>query len=208
MRFAREKAKPAAMTDAETIRIYDSRADDYARVTTAERPDATLSAFIAALPPGGRVLDLGCGPGLSARHMAAAGLKVEAWDASGAMVALASDQPGVTAKQASFDDLTAVSAFDGVWANFSLLHAARADMPRHLAAIARALKPGGLLHVAVKEGEGERRDTLGRRYAYYTEAALSALLRDAGLTPGPFRRGEDMGLDGVMAPWITVTAHA
>ncbi|WP_417207495.1 class I SAM-dependent DNA methyltransferase [Antarctobacter sp.] len=195
------------MTDRETIRIYDTRAEDYAQVTASERPDATLRAFITALPKGATVLDLGCGPGLSAAHMAAAGLQVEAWDASAAMVALAATRPGVVAKQAGFDDLDSHAAYDGIWANFSLLHAPRADMPRHLAAIARALTPGGLLHIGVKEGEGERRDSLGRHYTYYTETSLTQLLQAAGLVPGPFARGADKGLDGVVAPWITVTSH-
>lgn len=195
------------MTDPETIRLYDARAQDYARLTGADVPDATLTAFIAALPPGARVLDFGCGPGLSAGHMAAAGHRVQAWDASAAMAALAATRPGVTARQASFDDLDAEDAYDGVWANFSLLHAPRADVPRHLSAIARALKPGGLVHVAVKEGTGEARDSLGRLYTYFTEAELAALLTRAGLAPGPFARGQDKGLDGVVAPWISVTAH-
>ena len=60
----------------------------------------------------------------------------------------------------------------------------------------------------MKTGTGSKRDDLGRLYTYYTEAELSGLLRDAGFTPGAFRHGEDLGLDNVMAPWITVTAHA
>lgn len=196
------------MTDPETIRLYDARAKDYASVTEGNGPDATLRAFLAALPPKARVLDLGCGPGRSAGILAAAGHKVEAWDASEGMVALAAEQPGVTARLADFNALTAQATYDAIWANFSLLHAPRSDMPRHLAAIRRALTPGGLAHVAVKEGTGSQRDILGRLYTYYTEAELSLLLTQAGLTPGPFRHGEDLGLDNVMAPWISVTAHA
>ena len=198
------------MTDPVTIEVYNRRAREYADVTASDCPDATLSAFIAALPEGARVLDLGCGPGASARHMAQAGLRPEAWDASPRMVALAAEQPGVTAREASFDDLAALEpgGFDAVWANFSLLHAPRKALPRHLAAIRRALRPGGLFHIAVKEGKGERRDRIGRLYAYYTEESLSALLREAGLTPGPFRRGRDTGLDGAVSSWISTTAHA
>jgi trans-aconitate methyltransferase len=196
------------MTDIETIRLYNARADDYAQVTATDGPDAALAGFIARLAFGAHVLDLGCGPGVSAGHMAAAGLRAEAWDASAGMVALAAQQPGVAAREADFDALTAAAAYEGIWANFSLLHAPREEMPRHLAAIRRALVPGGLFHVAVKEGQGSARDTLGRLYTYYTEAELSELLQTAGLTPGEFTRGEDMGLDGVMARWISVTAHA
>lgn len=196
------------MTDPETIRLYDTRAEDYAQVTATDGPDATLRAFIEALPPQGRVLDLGCGPGLSAGHMAAAGLQVEAWDASAGMVALAAQRPGVVAAEADFDALTACATYDGIWANFSLLHAPREALPRHLAAVHRALKPGGLFHIAVKEGEGSQRDSLGRLYTYYTKETLSAALRDAGLSPGPYQTGADVGLDGVVAAWISVTAHA
>ncbi|ASP18865.1 tellurite methyltransferase [Antarctobacter heliothermus] len=196
------------MTDPETIRLYNARAKDYADVTEGAGPDATLRAFLAALPPKARVLDLGCGPGRSAGILAAAGHQVEAWDASEGMVALAAKRPGVTARLAEFNALTASAVYDAIWANFSLLHAPRAEMPRHLAAIRQALKPGGLAHVAVKEGTGSQRDTLGRLYTYYTEPELSLLLTQAGLTPGPFRHGEGMGLDKIMAPWISVTSYA
>ncbi len=196
------------MSDPETIRIYDARAEDYARTLGSDAPDATLRRFIEALPEAGRVLDLGCGPGRSAHFMAEAGLVVDAWDASAKMVEMAASDRRVTARQAAFDDLDAETIYDGIWANFSLLHAPRDAMPRHLQAIATALKPGGLFHVAVKEGTGEARDKLGRKYSYYTEAALSALLREAGLAPGAFRSGEEKGLDGMMARWISVTAIA
>ena len=196
------------MSDPETIRLYDTKAADYARLVKAASPDATLQAYIEALPRGAHVLDLGCGPGRSAALMARAGLVVEAWDASAEMVRLAAAQPGVTARLARFGDLAARATYDGIWANFSLLHAPRADLPAHLAAIHCALKSAGLFHIAVKEGSGEARDALGRFYTYYTEAELTDLLRAAGFTPGSFKRGIDKGLAGDVSPWISVTARA
>ena len=196
------------MTDRKTIAVYDARVADYAKLDTSDTPGETLAAFIAALPRGGLVLDLGCGPGTSARHMARAGLRVDALDASAEMVALARGIEGVAARQGSFDALEAEGVYDGVWANFSLLHAPRTDMPRHLAAIHRALKPGGLFHIALKEGSGAGRDSIGRFYTYYGEAELSDLLRDAGFTPGTTRRGRGKGLSGRSDPWISMSAHA
>lgn len=195
------------MTDPETLKVYAARAQDY-EALAPDAPHATLRAFLAALPKGARVLDLGCGPGRDAGHMAAAGMIVDACDASPEMVALAAARPGVSAYQASFDDLDARAAYDGLWASFSLLHAPRAAMPLHLAAIARALKPGGLLGLTLKEGTGERRDRLGRFYTYYTEDALRALLGPAGLEVAQVTRGESRGLDGTTSQWLSVSAHA
>ncbi|EAU44135.1 class I SAM-dependent DNA methyltransferase [Salipiger bermudensis] len=194
------------MSDDRTLAVYAKRAQDYANLQP-DAPFETLSTFIARLPEGARVLDLGCGPGHDSGHMAKAGLAVEALDASPEMVALARASHGVDARQGHFDDLDAHARYDGIWASFSLLHAPRADMPRHLAAIARALKPGGLLGLSLKEGTGEGRDRLGRFYTFYIEDDLRALLADVGLTIRDVTRGEGRGLDGSASTWISVLAH-
>ncbi|PVA10904.1 SAM-dependent methyltransferase [Pelagivirga sediminicola] len=194
--------------DDETLGVYRARAQDYADMTADLVGDRHLAAFIAAMPAGARVLDLGCGPGRAAGQMAAAGLRADAVDAVPEMVALAAAQPGVTAWQASFDELEGRDMYDGIWANFSLLHAERGALPRHLAALDRALKPGGLLHIGMKTGTGEGRDALGRFYTYYTEDELRALLADAGLATQDSQTGASRGLDGQTAPWIVLTAIA
>lgn len=196
------------MTDKSTIDIYDEKAAEYRELTESMGEFRELQAFAAALPEGAHVLDLGCGPGLYAAWLAEQGVSVEATDASSQMVAIAGQQPGVTARQAVFDDLVEVDAYDGVWANFSLLHAARADMPGLLARVHRALKPGGLFHIGMKLGDGEGPDRIGRFYAYYTEAELDHLLAEAGFTPTGRNRGKGIGMDGTMAHYITVLSHA
>ncbi|WP_113910653.1 class I SAM-dependent DNA methyltransferase [Roseovarius dicentrarchi] len=193
--------------DDETLGVYRARAQDYAAMTDELSGDKHLAAFIAAMPPGARVLDIGCGPGRAAGQMAAAGLAVDAIDAVPEMVAMAAAQPGVTAWQASFDDIGGDAIYDGVWANFSLLHAPRAALPGHLAAIHRALKPGGLLHIGMKTGTGAGRDDLGRFYTYYTEAELRELLIAAGLTPARSWTGRDTGLAGTCDEWSILHAH-
>ncbi len=197
------------MSDPDTIRLYDRQADHYADLTDAHNAaDPQLAAFIAACPRGARVLDLGCGPGASAAAMARAGLRVDAMDASAEMVARAGAHAGVTAWLATFHEIDREAVYDGVWANFSLLHAPRSEMPRHLAAIHRALRPGGILHVALKLGEGEARDRLGRFYAYYSEADLDRLLAEAGFAILGKQFGSGTGLDGTESDWISVTARA
>lgn len=195
------------MSDPETLAVYDAQAADYAAMTESEASDAQLASFIDDLPFGGHALDLGCGPGHCAAEMARRGLRATAMDASAEMVVLASVHAGVDAKQATFDELDGTDIYDGIWANFSLLHAPRHDMPTHLAAIARALMPGGRFHIGLKLGTGEARDRLGRFYTYYEEDELLMLLRNSGLTPKKVTRGSGKGLEGSVSDWVSVAAH-
>jgi SAM-dependent methyltransferase len=193
--------------DRETIAVYDAKAEEYAGLISDIAEDSRLIDFIVRLPKGGQVLDLGCGPGNAAAEMARQGLQVSAWDASAEMVALAQRHDGVDAAQKLFDDMAdlAPSSLDGLWANFSLLHAPEADMPRHLAAIASAVKPGGVFLIALKEGTGAHRDGIGRLYTYFTEDSLSALVEAAGFDVDRRDRGSGKGLSGEEAEWISLT---
>jgi 2-polyprenyl-3-methyl-5-hydroxy-6-metoxy-1,4-benzoquinol methylase len=194
--------------DPQTIQVYDERAEEYASVTANHIETPLLHEFILALPAGAEVLDLGCGPGLFAQALHERGLHVDATDASAEMVALANRQPDVTARQASFADLNDQEKYDGVWANFSLLHAPRAEMPGHLARIHAALKPGGAFHMTVKTGTGDSRDRLGRYYTYYQPDEMRSLLETAGFTVTKITPGRDKGLDGSLSDWISVASYA
>ncbi|MFK7763424.1 MAG: class I SAM-dependent methyltransferase [Roseobacter sp.] len=195
------------MTDPKTLGVYAEKAKDYAAMSAkVDKKDPSLRAFIAAMPAGGSVLDLGCGPGGSAALMAQAGLRVDAIDPVPEMIALAKAQPGVEARQGGFEDVEGTRIYDGIWANFSLLHAPRDVMPNHLVHIAKALKQGGRFHIAVKTGTGAHRDSIGRLYTYYTETELSDLLADAGLNVIDRREGVSPGLSGEKAHWIALAA--
>ncbi|NNE81219.1 MAG: methyltransferase domain-containing protein [Silicimonas sp.] len=194
------------MSDRETLDVYARRAGDYADAFEKPSPDRHLEAYIAALPTGARVLDLGCGPGRAAAAMRDAGLLVDASDASPEMAAIARDRFDLKVRVADFFALDAVDRYDGIYANFSLLHAPKSDMPGHLARIATALKPGGLFHVGLKTGTGETRDELGRFYAYYTDDEITGLLESAGFQVESRHTGSEAGLDGVEAPFIILKA--
>ncbi|MGI3186355.1 class I SAM-dependent methyltransferase [Nioella aestuarii] len=193
------------MVDDKTLKTYTQKAADYAALEFSESERQALTDFLSLIPKGGAIFDLGCGPGLHAARMVAEGFAVSAIDATPAFVKTAREK-GVNARLGSFDDLAETAAYDGIWASFSLLHAPKADFPRHLSAIHRALRPSGTLYLGLKLGAGERRDSLGRFYAYYEEPELHDLLSQAGFSGIRSTSGEGSGLAGTIDRFILLTA--
>ncbi|MGC1487622.1 MAG: class I SAM-dependent methyltransferase [Albidovulum sp.] len=193
--------------DPRTIAVYDAKAADYADRFGSDAPDRHLQKLIATLPKGARVLDLGCGPAQASAFMRAAGLDPDPVDASPAMIAIANDRHDIGARLATFDDIDAVDEYDAIWANFSLLHADRADLPRYLSALRRALKPGGFFHIGMKTGTGAARDGVDRLYTYVTFAELYGLLSAAGFSVTETHEGVEVGLAGTTDPYVIMSAH-
>ncbi|MCP5086952.1 MAG: methyltransferase domain-containing protein [Rhodobacteraceae bacterium] len=194
--------------DQKTIDTYDAKAQEYVDFVASAEPTRQLREFVDALPAGGTALDLGCGPGNSAAYMRDQGLRVTALDASPKMAKLGRTKYNLEIKVGTFDDVSGTEVYDGVWASFSLLHAPRADIPRHFSSIHKALKQGGTFMVGVKTGRGEHRDKLDRQYTYFEIDELDQLLKSAGFTPTNSNTGSDLGLAGDVEPWVFVTAHA
>jgi len=192
--------------DRETIAVYDSRSHDYASRRTGRTAEPGFADFVAALAPGGHVLDMGCGPGDSAHRFQKAGFTVDAVDASPAMISRAREL-GVEARLGTFDEIDACALYNGIWVSYSLLHVPRDEIAGHLERLHRALKPGGMFHIGMKLGTGEKRDALGRLYVYYREAELTGLLQDAGFTVTASQRRVDTGLDGTEYHGIWIHAH-
>lgn len=192
--------------DARTLAVYDDAASRYGQRKGLDWENEALDAFMARLPADALILDLGCGPGHHALRMIEAGRRVDAIDASPGMVARA-EQSGVPARLARFDQIDGTAIYDGVWANFTLLHAPRADVPGHLARFHRALKPEGLIHIGFKVGTGEGRDSLDRFYTYWEVKEMHRALDLAGfIVDEEVRRGKGTGLDSSPFGWALMTA--
>jgi SAM-dependent methyltransferase len=136
-------------------------------------------AFADLLPPGGHVLDAGCGSGRDAKLFAEWGFQVTATEAAPSLAALASAHAGLQVRVMTFDQIEWVETFDGVWACASLLHVPRADLPDALRRLARALAPRGVLFMSFKYGR-EEREANGRRFTDMDEALAHDLLAAVG----------------------------
>lgn len=190
------------MPDQRTIDYYDREAAAYATFVADYDAGPEMARFMAHLPRGGTILDLGCGPGHSAAAFRDLGFDVVAVDAAPAFAREAKERYGIEVRVARFGDLEDVARFDGVWASFSLLHDSRSALPGHLARIHRALRPGGWLYLGLKEGDGEERDGLGRAYTYFRVPEVEAMLADAGFRSVELERSEGMGMAARVEPCL------
>ncbi|MCC5809118.1 MAG: class I SAM-dependent methyltransferase [Ectothiorhodospiraceae bacterium] len=142
---------------ADSIDYYREHAEQFYRDTIGADMQALYAPFLAAIPPGGRVLDAGCGSGRDSLAFLRLGYSVQAFDAAPEMAGLAARLLAQPVPVLRFDELAWKTEFDGVWACASLLHQPWADLPCTLSQLAITLKPGGVLYASFKHGSGERR---------------------------------------------------
>ncbi|ANW05743.1 class I SAM-dependent methyltransferase [Bradyrhizobium icense] len=193
--------------DEQTLQFYRSNAEAYARREITSR-QARLTAFLALLPPGATILELGCGAGGDTAEMLARGFDVRPTDGSPEMAEVASKRLGRPVETLLFHQLDDVETFDAVWANACLLHVPRDQLAAILSLIRRALKPGGMFYASYKEGDAAGRDTLERYYNYPSQEWLRAIYAEAGKWGSlSIERGEVKGFDDKMASMLFVVAQ-
>ncbi len=171
--------QPQPGSRADVIRTWDARADRYLelfRHELAGKPfdRAVLSGFAERVGAGGRICDAGCGP---CAHVAAflsgKGLSVLGADISPRCIQLARlEQPDLRFEVLDFRSqiLPAPGGpLDGIVAYYALHDQPKALLPGTFAAWALAIRPGGQLLVAAKEGtnDGVINDPLGSDMRVY-----------------------------------------
>jgi SAM-dependent methyltransferase len=193
--------------DDATLQFYRQNAEAYAKREITSR-HARLTKFLAALPQGAAILELGCGAGGDSAEIIARGYDVTPTDGSPEMAEVASRRLGRPVGTLLFHELDSVDAYDGVWANACLLHVPRDQLANVLALIHRALKPGGAFYASYKAGDGDGRDTLDRYYNYPTEDWLRTTYAEAGgWRDLSIEIGEVRGFDDAMAEMFFVLAR-
>jgi 2-polyprenyl-3-methyl-5-hydroxy-6-metoxy-1,4-benzoquinol methylase len=159
-----------------TLKTYSQQAKRFASMPVTNRAKSYLRAFMDKMPPGGSVLDLGCGSGWAAMVMSRHGFDAYAIDGVPELAQIASSKMPRPATAARFDELEAPEMFDGVFACDALHYVPRSATGTILGMISQVLKPGGILFASFKEGQGEYRDSEGRLYACYQPDGLTSLV--------------------------------
>lgn len=151
--------------DAAVVATYDAIADVYAADPSSDirHPfEAWLLDEVPGLAEGFPIADFGCGPGhLTARLAEASahlGVEVVGFDPSERMLAAArAAHPDVTFQRAGLAQFLrprTAEAWGVVVAWFSLIHLAASELPDALATLARTVRVGGWVLVALHAGEG------------------------------------------------------
>ncbi|HSP97740.1 MAG TPA: methyltransferase domain-containing protein [Candidatus Dormibacteraeota bacterium] len=163
--------------------------------------DGRLAAFLGQVPRGGRVADLGCGPGWYAAAIRRSGRRVVAVDLNAAMLAATGRRAARVARVRG--DLATLplahQSLDGAWAMNCYCHLPRRHLALALADLHAALRVGAPLAMTLprldavrasaaarRDGECERRfatySLRGRLFTAVTPARATALLVGAGFT--------------------------
>ncbi|MCI9527042.1 MAG: class I SAM-dependent methyltransferase [Lachnospiraceae bacterium] len=169
-------------TPDETIAYYNLNAQKFISDTVCVDFEATRKTFTDKLPVGASILDFGCGSGRDTKHFLAQSFQVDASDGSLELCKLASEYTGIHVKSMRFEELSAIEAYDGIWACSSILHLPYHELTDVMRKMTVALKNKGIIYTSFKYGtfEGERN---GRYFLDMTEETFAAFLAEIeGLT--------------------------
>ncbi|MET9603304.1 MULTISPECIES: class I SAM-dependent methyltransferase [unclassified Streptomyces] len=178
-----------------TRAAYDAAATTYAQLFRDSLRDspldrAVLGVFAEAVRTGGggRVADLGCGPGHITAHLDGLGLAAYGVDVSPTMIELARQAyPGLQFDVGSMAALNiADGGLGGVLSRWSIIHTPPEELPSVLAEFHRVLAPGGHLLIGFSASEGPTRPTQVYDHAVapayrWAPDHLAAMLRACGL---------------------------
>ncbi len=190
-----------------TLASYADRADAFWDGTrdhdVSQNIDALLRDIVASPPF--TILDFGCGPGRDLKTFTERGHVAIGLDGVARFAEMARVHSGCEVWQQDFCALNlSPEFFDGVFANASLFHVPRAELPRVLRELHATLKPGGVLFSSNPRGNDDEGwcGSTGDRYGVaHGWKAWQQFMTDAGFVElSHYYRPE--GLPRDQQPWL------
>jgi 2-polyprenyl-3-methyl-5-hydroxy-6-metoxy-1,4-benzoquinol methylase len=176
-----------------TIDSYEECADDYTRIVEpfpSPSLEAALRQVAVAAGKGGRILEIGSGPGWDADFLETQGVLVRRTDATQRFLEL----QAARGKQGEFldvitDDLG--GPYDAVIALCVLIHVPRDQTGQVLEKIVAALRPGGVFLVTMRDGDGETSGAYHMTYWRRDDFALCIKAAGMDLEWDAYRMGRN-----------------
>ena len=207
----KEVRTPFAEVSARTLNDYGQSAESFWEFTRDHDVTQNYAALLDALPGGKplRLLDFGCGPGRDLMALTARGHVVTGLDGSPVFAEMARSQSGCPVLVQNFLELSlGESQFDGVFANASLFHVPRVELPRVLGELRRALVPGGVLFCSNPRAfERDWEGFKGERYGSFLtiESWLTQITNAGFVVERHFLRPSDKPPSE--QPWLAIVAR-
>jgi SAM-dependent methyltransferase len=194
---------PVLVSD-QTLAHYNERAADFWAGTRDHDVKQNIAALLRHMPgaPPLRILDFGCGPGRDLAALRALGHEPIGVEGSAVFAAMAREHSGCEVWEQNFLALKLPPGrFQGIFANASLFHVPRQELPRVLAQLHAALEPGGVLFASNPRGNNEEGWNRGRYGVYHDLEAWRAFLHAAAFVELEhyFRPA---GLPLAQQPWL------
>ena len=167
-----------------TLRYYDDHAEAFLEGTRDHDVSQNIAALLKYIeaPPPFSILDFGCGPGRDLKAFIELGHTPVGLEGSARFAEMARAE-GLEVWEQNFLALALPdSRFDGIFANASLFHVPRSELPRVLRELRASLKPRGVLFSSNPRGNNEEGCYRDRRCVYHDLDGWRRFMRHAGFT--------------------------
>lgn len=178
-----QRPEDLAYITTRTLADYDGNAQRFWEGTRDHDVTQNVEALLRHIEgsPPYSILDFGCGPGRDLVAFRSRGHDPIGLEGSAALAAMAREHSGCEVWEQDFLALRLPDGrFDGVFANATLQHVPRSELPRVLRELHDTLKPGGVLFASIPRGSNEEGWNRERYSVYHDLESWRAFLARAG----------------------------
>lgn len=166
-----------------TLADYDSHAQRFWQGTRDHDVTQNIETLLRHIEGDApfAILDFGCGPGRDLAAFRARGHEPVGLEGSQALAAMAREHSGCEVWHQDFLALQLPRGrFDGIFANATLQHVPRSELPRVLRELHATLKPAGVLFASIPRGDNEEGWNRERYSVYHDLESWRGFMTGAG----------------------------